>query len=181
MTTLVMVGILAFGIMGYRALPVSDLPNIDRPTISVSASLPGASPETMASAVATPLEREFSTIAGIASMVSTSGQGATNITMDFELSRDIDAAAQDVQAAISRAARRLPAEMPTPPSYRKVNPADQPILFLALTAPTLPLYQLNEYADTLMAQRISMVNGVAQVMVYGSQKYAVRIQLDPPL
>jgi HAE1 family hydrophobic/amphiphilic exporter-1 len=174
MTTLVMVGILVFGIMGYRFLPVSDLP-----TIAVSASLPGANPETMASSVATPLEREFSTIAGIESMVSSSVQGSTSITMDFELSRNIDAAAQDVQAAIARAAKRLPPDMPTPPSYRKVNPADQPILFLALTAPTLPLYKLNEYADTLMAQRISMVSGVAQVIVYGSQKYAVRIQLDP--
>jgi HAE1 family hydrophobic/amphiphilic exporter-1 len=179
MTTLVMAGMLAFGIMGYRLLPVSDLPNIDRPTIAVSANLPGASPETMASSVATPLEREFSTIAGIEAMVSTSLQGSTQITVDFALSRNIDAAAQDIQAAIARAARRLPPEMPNPPSYRKVNPADQPVLFLALTAPTLPLYQLNEYADTLMAQRISMVDGVAQVNVFGAQKYAVRIQLDP--
>ena len=179
MTTLVMLGILVFGSVGYRLLPVSDLPNIDRPTISVSAGLPGASPETMASSVATPLEREFSTIAGIESMVSTSQQGSTQITVDFALNRDIDAAAQDIQAAISRAARRLPPDMPTPPSYRKVNPADQPILFLALRGSGLPLYRLNEYADTLMAQRISMVNGVAQVNVFGAQKYAVRIQLDP--
>ena len=179
MTTLVMLGLLVFGVMGYRLLPVSDLPNIDRPTISVSASFPGASPETMASSVATPLEREFSTIAGIEGMVSTSVQGGTQITVDFALSRNIDAAAQDIQAAIARAARRLPPDLPTPPSYRKVNPADQPILFLALTCQALPLYQLNEYADTLMAQRISMVDGVAQVNVFGAQKYAVRIQLDP--
>ena len=179
MTTLVMSAILLFGIMGYRLLPVSDLPNVDYPTIQVSASLPGASPETMASAVATPLERQFSTIAGVDSMTSSSSQGSTQITIQFILSRQIDAAAQDVQAAIARAARRLPPDMPALPSYQKVNPADQPILFLALTGPTLPMSTLDEYGDTLMAQRISMVDGVAQVMVYGSQKYAVRVQLDP--
>jgi len=179
MTTLVMAGVVVFGIMGYRALPVSDLPNVDFPAISVSAQLPGASPETMASSIATPLEREFSTIAGIDSMTSTSALGATSITITFVLSRNIDAAAQDVQSAIARAAKRLPLNMPTPPSFRKVNPADQPVLYLALTSPLLPLYSLNEYADTLMAQRISMVNGVAQVNVFGAQKYATRVQLDP--
>jgi HAE1 family hydrophobic/amphiphilic exporter-1 len=179
MTTLVMSGVVVFGVMGYRLLPVSDLPNVDFPTISVSAALPGASPETMASSVATPLEREFSTIAGIDSMTSSSVLGNTQITLQFNLSRDIDAAAQDVQAAIARATRRLPPDMPNPPSYRKVNPADQAVLYLALTSPSLPLYTLNEYADTLMAQRISMVNGVAQVSVYGAQKFAVRVQLDP--
>ncbi len=179
MTTLVMLGILLFGIIAYTKLPVSDLPNVDFPTIQVSASLPGASPETMASSVATPLEREFSTIAGIDSMSSTSSQGSTSITLQFNLSRNIDAAAQDVQAAISRAGRQLPQDMPSPPSYQKVNPASQPILYVALTSPSLPLYQLDEYGETLMAQRISTVSGVAQVMVYGSQKYAVRIQLDP--
>ncbi len=179
MTTLVMLGVLLFGIIAYTKLPVSDLPNVDFPTIQVSASLPGASPETMASSVATPLEREFSTIAGIDSMSSTSSQGSTSITLQFNLSRNIDAAAQDVQAAISRAGRQLPQDMPSPPSYQKVNPASQPILYVALTSPTLPLYQLDEYGETLMAQRISTVSGVAQVMVYGSQKYAVRIQLDP--
>jgi HAE1 family hydrophobic/amphiphilic exporter-1 len=179
MTTLVMGGILLFGAMAYKLLPVSDLPNVDFPTIQVSASLPGASPETMASSVATPLEREFSTIAGIDSMSSTSTLGNTQITLQFSLSRNLDAAAQDVQAAISRAQRQLPQDMPNPPSYRKVNPADQPILYIALTSPTLPLYQLDEYGETLMAQRISTVSGVAQVMVYGSQKYAVRIRLDP--
>jgi HAE1 family hydrophobic/amphiphilic exporter-1 len=179
MTTLVMLGILVFGIAAYRSLPVSDLPNVDFPSILVSASLPGASPETMASSVATPLEREFSTIAGIDSMSSTSQLGSTQITLVFSLNRNIDAAAQDVQAAIARANRRLPPDMPNPPSYQKVNPADQPVLFLAMTSPTLPLYKLNEYADTLMAQRISMVSGVAQVVVYGAQKFAVRVQVDP--
>jgi HAE1 family hydrophobic/amphiphilic exporter-1 len=179
MTTLVMMAILLFGIIGYRLLPVSDLPNVDFPTILVSASLPGASPETMASAVATPLERQFSTIAGLDSMTSTSGLGNTQITLQFSLSRDIDGAAQDVQAMIAKAAKQLPPEMPTPPSYQKVNPADQPVLYLALSSPTLPLSSVNEYADTLMAQRISMVSGVAQVQIYGSQKFAVRAQLDP--
>ncbi len=179
MTTLVMVAILLFGIMSYRHLPVSDLPNVDFPTILVNASLPGASPETMASAVATPLERQFTTIAGLDSMSSTSALGGANITLQFDLSRNIDAAAQDVQAAIAKAAKQLPPDMPTPPTYQKVNPADQPVLYLALTSPTQPLSTVNEYGDTIMAQRISMVNGVAQVQVFGEQKYAVRIQLDP--
>lgn len=179
MTTLVMLALLLFGLMGYRLLPVSDLPNVDFPTILVSASLPGASPETMASAVATPLERQFSTIAGLDSMTSTSCQGNTQITLQFNLSRNIDAAAQDVQAMIAKTARQMPPEMPTPPSYRKVNPADQPVIYLSLNSPTLPLSAVNEYADTLIAQRISMVSGVSQVQVFGSQKYAVRAQLDP--
>jgi HAE1 family hydrophobic/amphiphilic exporter-1 len=179
MTTLVMSAILIFGFAGYRQLPVSDLPNVDFPTINVSASLPGASPETMAAAVATPLEKQFSTIAGISSMTSTSSQGATTITLQFELSRDIDAAAQDIQAAISIAQRQLPPDMPSPPSFRKVNPADTPILFVALTSPSLTLPELDEYGETMMAQRISMVDGVAQVVVYGAQKYAVRIRVDP--
>ena len=179
MTTLAMLSILLFGLMGYRLLPVSDLPNVDFPTISVSASLPGASPETMAAAVATPLEKEFSTISGVDSLTSSSSQGSTGITIQFALSRDIDAAAQDVQAAIARAVRRLPDGMPNPPSYRKVNPADQPIFFLALTSPSLPMSVLDEYGQTMMAQRISMIDGVAQVQVFGSQKYAVRIELDP--
>jgi HAE1 family hydrophobic/amphiphilic exporter-1 len=179
MTTLVMVGILIFGIMAYRLLPVSDLPNVDFPTIQVSAVLPGASPETMASSVATPLEKQFSTIAGIDSMNSASSLGNTQITLQFNLSRDLDAAAQDVQAAIARAARQLPQNMPSPPTYQKVNPADQPILYIALTSPTLPLYSLDEYGETMLSQRISMVAGIAQVQVFGAQKYAVRIQLDP--
>ena len=179
MTTLVMLGILLFGILAYRMLPVSDLPNVDFPTIAVSAALPGASPETMASAVAMPLERQFTTIAGLDSMTSSSALGSTQITLQFNLSRDLDAAAQDVQAAIAKVSSQLPRDMPNPPVYQKVNPADQPILFIALTSPTLPLYTLDEYGQTMLAQRISTVSGVAQVMVYGSQKYAVRIQLDP--
>ncbi len=179
MTTLVMLGILLFGFIAYRELPVSDLPTVDFPTIQVSAGLPGASPETMASSVATPLEKELSTIAGIDSMSSSSFLGSTSITLQFDLDRDIDAAAQDVQAAISRTLRQLPQDMPSPPTFRKVNPADSPILFVAMTSPTLPLHVLDEYAETTVAQRVSTVAGVAQVQVYGSQKYAVRIQLDP--
>jgi HAE1 family hydrophobic/amphiphilic exporter-1 len=179
MTTLVMSAILLFGIMAYRLLPVSDLPNVDFPTILVNAALPGASPETMASAVATPLERQFSTIAGVDNMTSVSALGSTQITLQFNLTRNIDAAAQDVQAMIAKAARLLPPDMPTPPTYQKVNPADQPIIYLALSSPTLPLSAVDEYAETTMAQRISMISGVAQVQVFGSQKYAVRAQLDP--
>jgi HAE1 family hydrophobic/amphiphilic exporter-1 len=179
MTTLVMASILIFGFFAYQLIPVSDLPNVDFPTIQVSANLPGANPDTMASAVATPLERQFSTIAGVDSMTSTNSTGSTSITIQFNLSRDIDSAAQDVQASISRASRQLPTTMPAPPSFRKVNPADQPILYLALSSPTLPLYAVNEYADTFISQRISMIDGVAQVQVFGSQKYAVRAQLDP--
>ncbi|MBM4145321.1 MAG: efflux RND transporter permease subunit [Nitrospira sp.] len=179
MTTLVMLSILVFGIAAYRLLPVSDLPNVDFPTIQVSAGLPGASPETMASAVATPLERQFSTIAGLDSMTSANALGNTRITLQFDLSRNIDAAGQDVQAMIAKAAKQLPQNMPFPPTYTKVNPADQPVLYLALSSPTLPIYTVYEYADTFIAQRISMIKGVAQVQVFGSQKYAVRAQLDP--
>mgnify|MGYP001593925531 CR=1 FL=1 len=179
MTTLVMVGILLFGIAGYRFLPVSDLPNVDFPTLLVSASLPGASPETMASSVATPLERQFSTIEGLESMNSTSSLGYTQITLQFNLSKNIDAAAQDVQTAIAQATPFLPHDMPQPPTYKKVNPADQPILYIALTSRMLPLWELNDYADALMAQRISMTSGVSQVQIFGPQKYAVRAQLDP--
>jgi len=178
-TTLMMAGLLGFGLISYRSLPVSDLPNVDFPTISITASLPGASPETMASSVATPLERQFSTIAGVDSMTSTSLLGSTQVTIQFVLDRNIDAAAQDVQSAISKASRQLPNGMPAPPSYQKVNPADQPILYMALSSPTLPLSTVDEYAETLLAQRISMVDGVAQVAVFGSQKYAVRIQVNP--
>ncbi len=178
-TALVMLAILLFGVLGYRSLSVSDLPNVDFPTILVFASLPGASPETMASSVATPLERQFSTIAGLDSMTSSNVLGGSQITLQFNLSRNIDAAAQDVQTAITQAAAQLPQNMPSPPSFRKVNPADQPILYLALSSLTLPLSEVDEYAETFMAQRISMVSGVAQVQVFGSQKYAVRVQLDP--
>src|SRR5213594_1929626 len=179
LTTLLMAAILLFGIMGFRLLPVSDLPNVDFPTIQVSASLPGASPETMASAVATPLEKQFTTIAGIDSMTSSSALGLTQITIQFSLERSIDAAAQDVQAMIAKAAPLLPPGMPTPPTYQKVNPADQPVLYLALSSPTLPLYTVDEYAQTNLAQRISTISGVAQVQVFGSQKYAVHVQVDP--
>lgn len=179
MTMLCMLSIVLSGLVGYRLLPVSDLPSVDFPTISVSASLPGANPETMASTVATPLEKEFTTIAGIDTMSSVSSQGSTRITIQFVLSRDIDAAAQDVQAAISRAVHHLPEDLSSPPSFRKVNPADQPILYLALTSPTMPMSALNEFGETMLAQQISMVDGVAQVSVHGSQKYAVRIELDP--
>jgi len=179
LTTLLMAAILLFGIMGFRLLPVSDLPNVDFPTIQVSAALPGASPETMASAVATPLEKQFTTIAGIDSMTSSSALGLTQITIQFSLDRSIDAAAQDVQAMIAKAAPLLPPQMPTPPFYQKVNPADQPVIYLSLSSPTLPLYTVDDYAQTNLAQRISTINGVAQVQVFGSQKYAVRVQLDP--
>jgi HAE1 family hydrophobic/amphiphilic exporter-1 len=179
MTTLVMAAILLFGIVGYLVLPVSDLPSVDYPTINVSANLPGASPETMASAVATPLEKQFSTIPGVDSMSSVSAQGAAQITIQFSLDRDIDAAAEDVQAAIAKAAKQLPPNMPTPPTYNKVNPANQPILFLAMSSPTMPLSDVDNYAENLLAQRISMIDGVAQVNVFGSQQYAVRIQVDP--
>ncbi len=178
MTTLVMLGILMFGLMSYRLLAVSNLPNVDFPTIQVNASLPGASPETMASAVATPLEKQFSTIAGVDQMTSSSSLGSTNITLQFTLDRNIDAAAQDVQAAISKTLRQLPTGI-VPPSYQKVNPADQPIIYYALSSGTLSLPELDEYAETFIAQRLSMVDGVAQVNVYGAAKYAVRIQLDP--
>ncbi len=179
MTGLLMIGLLTFGIIAYRVLPVAALPNVDFPTIQVTANLPGASPETMASAVALPLEKEFSLIAGIDSMTSTSILGATAITMQFSLDRDIDAAAQDVQSAISRAVRQLPPTMTTPPSFRKVNPADAAVFYLALTSDVLPMWTVDEYAQTLMAQRISTIAGVAQVQVFGTQKYAVHVQIDP--
>ena len=181
MTTLLTGALCLFGVMAFRLLPVSDLPTVDFPTIVVGASLPGATPETMASAVATVLEQQFSTIAGIDSMTSTSATGSTSITLQFTLDRNIDAAAQDVQAAIAAVQRRLPTDMPSPPSLRKTNPADQPVLYLALSSPTLPLSVVDEYAETMMAQRISSVDGVSQVQVYGAQKYALRVRLDPRL
>ena len=168
MTTLVMAAILIFGIISYRSLAVSDLPTVDYPTIDVGANLPGANPDTMAAAVATPLEKQFSTIAGVDSMTSTSRQGSTDITLQFDLSRNIDDAAQDVQAAISRVEGQLPQGMPSPPTFEKNNPADQPVLFLALSSATLPPQTVDQYAETMLAQRISMVKGVAQVRVFGS-------------
>ena len=179
MTTLVTSAITLFGWMAYERLPVSDLPNVDFPTISVSASLPGASPETMAASVATPLEQQFSSIAGIESMTSTSSLGSTSVTMQFTLDRSIDGAAQDVQSAIAAVQRRLPQDMPSPPSFRKSNPNDDSILLLALSSKTLALSEINELAETVLAQRISTVDGVSQVNVFGAQKYAVRVRVDP--
>jgi len=179
MTVLITFAILLFGVIAFRALPVAALPSVDYPTIAVTAALPGASPETMASSVATPLEREFSTIAGIKEMSSTNSQGVTNISIQFSLDRTIDAAAQDVQAHIAAAQGRLPSSMPRPPTYSKVNPSDQPVLYLALMSNSLPLSKVTEYADNLLSQRISMVDGVSRVQVYGEQKFAVRVQVDP--
>jgi HAE1 family hydrophobic/amphiphilic exporter-1 len=178
-TTLLMLAISIFGVLAYFGLPVSDLPAVDFPTISVSVNQPGASPETMANTVATPLEREFTSLQGISSINSSSTIGSTRITLQFDLARNIDAAAQDVQAAISAASRDLPQNLPRPPTFRKVNPADSPILYIGVSSATLPLSEVDEYAEVNIAQRISTVNGVAQVDVYGSQKYAVRIQVDP--
>jgi HAE1 family hydrophobic/amphiphilic exporter-1 len=178
-TTLLVLTILIFGIMGYFRLPVADLPTVDFPVIQVNANLPGANPGTMASSVATPLEKAFSTISGITSISSRSSQGSTNISITFDLDRDIDAAAQDVQTQIARASRGLPEGMPSPPSYNKSNPADSPVLFLTLVSETLPLSQVDRYAETVLAQRLSMVTGVAQVNVWGAQKYAVRVDIDP--
>ncbi|HLK65414.1 MAG TPA: efflux RND transporter permease subunit [Bryobacteraceae bacterium] len=178
-TSLLMAAIALFGGVAYRSLAVSDLPNVDFPTLLVTASLPGASPENMASAVATPLENQFSSIAGLNSMTSSNSLGNTQITLEFDLARKLDGAAVDVQAAITQASRLLPQGMPTPPTFTKVNPADQPILYIALTSPTLPLWTLDEYAETRIAQRISMISGVAQVQVLGAQKYAVHVQMDP--
>ncbi|HJQ58402.1 MAG TPA: efflux RND transporter permease subunit, partial [Vineibacter sp.] len=179
MTTLLMLSFIVGGLFAFRQLPVAALPRVDFPTISVTATLPGASPETMASSVATPLERQFATIPAVNSIISTSGQGTTQITLQFDLGRSVDGAALDVQSAISTAARLLPEEMTTPPSFRKVNPADQPVLFLALSSKTLPLSTLNEFAETFIGPRLSTLNGVSQVSIFGSQKYAVRIQIDP--
>src|SRR4030088_1785487 len=178
-TSLLMMAIVLFGTVAYRSLAVSDLPNVDFPTLLVTAALPGASPETMAAAVATPLENNFSMIAGLESMTSINSLGNTNITLEFDLSRNLDGAAVDVQAAITQSARLLPTGMPTPPTFTKVNPADQPILYLALTSSTLPLYKLDDYAEIRVAQRISMISGVAQVQVLGAQKFAVHVQMDP--
>lgn len=179
MTTLLTVAVVISGALGYVSLPVSDLPNVDFPTISVTATLPGASPETMAAAVATPLEKEFTTIPGLDNLSSTSALGSTSITLQFKLSRNIDAAALDVQSAISKATRSLPADMPMPPSFRKVNPAEFAILILSMRSDTLPMYVVNDYGETFLAQRMSLVPGVAQVVVFGQQKRAIRVQVDP--
>jgi len=179
MTALLSLAILLFGVVAFRVLPVAALPSVDYPTIQVNAELAGASPETMASSVATPLERQFSTIAGIKSMNSVNSLGSTQITVQFDLSRNIDAAAQDIQAAISAAGGNLPPTMPRPPTYQKANPAEQPVLYLSLDSSTLPLYRVTDLAQNVLANRISMVGGVSRVLVYGEQKYAVRVQVDP--
>jgi hydrophobic/amphiphilic exporter-1 (mainly G- bacteria), HAE1 family len=178
-TTLIMVAVLVFGLLSYFTLPVSDLPEVEYPTIQVSASLPGANPDTMASAVATPLEKQFANVPGIDLMTSSSSAGSTSITLQFDLDRNIDAAAQDVEAAISRAGGSLPPDMPSPPSFRKVNPAAQPVLYMTVKSSTMAMSKIDEYAEQLIARRISMVSGVASVDVYGSKKYAVRIEVDP--
>jgi HAE1 family hydrophobic/amphiphilic exporter-1 len=179
MTTLITASIIVFGIFGYRLLAVAALPRVDFPTIQVTATLPGASPETMAASVAGPIERQFSTISGITSMTSQSSLGRSQITVQFDLGRDIDGAALDVQTALSVAARRLPVEMTTPPFFRKVNPGDFPILYISLNSPTLPMSTVDEYGQNILAQQISQIPGVAQVLIYGSQKFAVRVQVDP--
>ncbi|HWC64369.1 MAG TPA: efflux RND transporter permease subunit, partial [Rhizomicrobium sp.] len=179
MTALVMAALVIFGLFGYFTLPVSDLPNVDFPTVSVSAQLPGADPVTMASGVAGPLENQFSTIPGISQMTSSSNIGQTNITIQFALDRDIDSAAQDVQAAISASLGQLPKALPRPPSFRKVNPNDQPIMYIIMRSDTMALNDLDEYAETLLARQISTIEGVAQIQVFGQGKYAVRIQADP--
>ncbi len=179
MTTLITLSFIIFGFFAYRKLPVAALPRVDYPTINIGTNLPGASPETMASSVAAPLERQFATIAGITSMSSISQLGSTSITLQFDLDRDIDGAALDVQSAISSTLRRLPQELPSPPSFRKVNPADQPILFMTMTSDSLPLSKVNDYAENVLQQQISQILGVAQVQIFGAQKYAVRVYFDP--
>src|SRR5947199_9962207 len=179
MTTLITASIVVFGAFAYRLLPVAALPKVDFPTIQVTAQLPGASAETMAASVAAPIERQLSTIAGISSLTSSSSLSITSITIQFDLSRNIDGAALDVQTALSVAARKLPVEMTIPPSFRKVNPGDFPILYISLISPTLPLHVVNEYGEITLAQQISQLPGIAQVVVYGAQKFAVRVQVDP--
>ena len=179
MTTLITASFIVFGIFAYKLLSVSALPRVDFPTIEITATLNGASPETMAASIASPIERQLSTIAGISSMSSQSSLGSARITIQFDLNRSIDAAALDVQTALTIAQRRLPVEMTTPPSFRKVNPSDFPVLFIAVSSKTLPLSTVHEYADLKLGQAISQIQGVAQVLVYGAQKFAVRVQVDP--
>src|SRR5215471_4072538 len=179
MTTLITASFIVFGIFAYRLLPVAALPAVDFPTINITATLPGASADTMAASVAAPIERQLATIAGISSMVSTSSLGQSSITVQFDLNRNIDGAALDVQTALTVAQRRLPIEMTIPPSFRKVNPAEFPVLFVSLNSATLPLSAVNEYGDIVLAQQMSQIPGVALVDVYGSQKFAVRVQVDP--
>src|SRR5579862_1357583 len=178
-TTLLVIAVTMAGAVAYTLLPVSALPNVDFPTVSASASLPGADPETMASSVATPLERQFAQIPGLAQMTSTSTMGSTSISLQFDLDRNIDAAAQDVQAAISAAGGQLPKNLPNPPTYRKTNPADRPILIIGVWSDVMPLDQVDDYADNMLAQQISQVPGVAQAVIFGEQKPAVRVQINP--
>src|SRR6185312_944511 len=179
MTSLLMLSFIVFGLFGYRQLPVSALPRVDFPTIAVNADLPGANADTMASAVAGPLERAFATIPGINMMTSSSSLGVTQIVMQFDLDRNIDGAALDVQSNISATLRKLPQTLPAPPSFRKLNPADSPILFIALLSNTLPLYKVDDYAEQVFAEQISQIAGVSQVLVFGQQKFAVRVAVDP--
>src|SRR6266700_2228153 len=179
LTTLVTASIIVLGIFAYRLLAVAALPAVDFPTISIQGQLPGASAETMAASVAAPIERQLSTIAGITSLTSASSLGITSITIQFDLNRDIDGAALDVQTALTVAARKLPVEMTTPPSFRKVNPGDFPIMYISLVSPPLPLSAVNEFGEITLAQQISQLSGVAQVLVFGAQRFAVRVQVDP--
>ena len=179
MTTLIMAGLLLFGFFAYRVLPVAELPNVDFPTLEVTARLPGGNPETMAASVATPLEKQFSRIAGVRAMTSVSSEGSTRIILEFELERNIDGAALDVQSAISATMRQLPADIPEPPSFRKVNPADFPIYFLSMKSLGLPISKVNEFAENVISPRLSTIEGVAQLTIWGAQKYAVRIQVNP--
>ncbi|HEY6026426.1 MAG TPA: efflux RND transporter permease subunit, partial [Pseudolabrys sp.] len=179
LTTLLTASLIVFGIFGYRLLPVAALPAVDFPTIQITATFPGASPETMAASVASPIERQLSTISGISSMTSSSSLGSTQITIQFDLGRNIDGAALDVQTALATAQRRLPVEMTTPPFFRKVNPGDFPVLYVSMRSDTLPLSSIDDYAETVLAPTLSQLPGVAQVLVYGAQKFAVRVQVDP--
>ena len=178
-TSLITIAIFLSGVVAFRFLPVAPLPEVDFPTISVGASLPGASPETMASAVATPLERQFGRIAGVTQMTSSSGLGSTNITLQFDLNRDINAAARDVQACINAARTQLPLDLPGQPTYRKVNPADAPILILSLTSDNIPPAQIYDAADSILAQKLAQVEGVGQVFTWGSASPAVRVEANP--
>src|ERR1700751_1489244 len=178
-TSLLMLGVLVFGIAAYGLLPVAALPNVDFPTITVAVNYPGASPATMSSAVATPLEQQFAAIPSLDQMTSTSGTGSLSITLQFELSRNIDAAAQDVQQAINAASGLLPPDLPSPPTYRKTNPADRPVLIYAVHSNAMPIYRVDDYAFTILAQKIATIDGVSESRIFGQKPYAVRVQVNP--
>src|SRR5579862_3761753 len=178
-TSLLMVGVLVFGIVAYTMLPIAALPNVDFPTITVTANYPGASPATMASAIATPLEQQFTAIPSLAQMTSLSGTSTTTITLQFDLSRNIDGAAQDVQTAINAASGLLPKDLPSPPTYKKVNPAERSILIYAVSSDALPIYRVDDYAFTILAQKLSTITGVSEVDIAGQQQYAVHVQVNP--